>query len=81
MHLTLLIAVPTPHSIPAFQSTCAAGGKAAKCCILPVVCKFHWILVGAVLKRDGTNRLARLSFAKIPAKFVGAIDRRFGRDI
>ena len=54
MHFTLLTASPVPSTIAKFKSTCAADGKAAKCCILPLVRKFYLILVDALLKRDGT---------------------------
>jgi len=52
--LFLLTASPIPHSISAFTSTCAAIGKTARCCLLPVVRKSYLILVDAVLKFDGT---------------------------
>ena len=54
MHLTLLAASPVPKTISEFKSTCDKAGKAAKCCLLPLVRKFYLILVDAALKRDGT---------------------------
>ena len=54
IYLTLLTAHAQPKNISDFNKICADSGQQARCCLLVIVRKFDFMLVGAVFKRDAT---------------------------